>query len=533
MEIAQVKKPRPQEQTYEINVLQAKKKFEILDSRLDQLVIDSAMEKRDLEHKHATIQQRPLSISPVPNRDFSINASPGRHNPLDGAMPGRAQQTSAAAFPRRTRGPNRSVPRSRPYSDGGRKRWLFHGSGFCERDRVTGARFGFKREMLLDCTLLKMKIFNGLDYTLDALTVVVEDLRLCSVKPCEDGERRFCFERLDRTASPSTSSIDSASEPRGEKGGRGGEGRGESILHRVQSLPGNELCCDCSQAAPCWASINLGLMCELGNNVINHIYEGACEELGVKKPGPSSPRQEKEAWIKAKYVERRFLKKMRASDSLVEGERKSRPWSVKKCQRHNGSMRGAPKTRRKYRHDPGLTSPGNLSAAAAAAKLRRDSLFCPDEMDNLFSYFDTGNGTRIECESEEEESSGEVEIEQEAGSDPESPYPMAGALPRGSCSTGRHGYTTCHSWPRRWRMGQMSATAKEKRRDKEPALHTRPALNRVCEFLLQNGADVNQRDMRGRGPLHHATYLGHTGLRLARMNEEMREAEGPFGQPVM
>lgn len=33
----------------------------------------------------------------------------------------------------------------------------------------------------------------------------------------------------------------------------------------------------------------------------------------------------------------------------------------------------------------------------------------------------------------------------------------------------------------------------------------------ACEFLLQNGADVNQRDMRGRGPLHHATCLGHTG----------------------
>ncbi|KAA8591418.1 hypothetical protein FQN60_002361 [Etheostoma spectabile] len=132
----------------------------------------------------------------------------------------------------------------------------------------------------------------------DSLTVVVEDLRLCSVKPCEDIERRFCFEvvspskscmlqaeseklrqawiqavqasiasayrespdtyyieHLDRTASPSTSSIDSASEPR-ERSGRGGE----SILQRIQCLPGNQQCCDCGQADPRWASINLGIL---------------------------------------------------------------------------------------------------------------------------------------------------------------------------------------------------------------------------------------------------------------------------------
>ncbi|XP_014748869.1 PREDICTED: arf-GAP with coiled-coil, ANK repeat and PH domain-containing protein 1-like [Sturnus vulgaris] len=34
----------------------------------------------------------------------------------------------------------------------------------------------------------------------------------------------------------------------------------------------------------------------------------------------------------------------------------------------------------------------------------------------------------------------------------------------------------------------------------------------ACEFLLQNGASVNQSDSHGRGPLHHATMLGHTGL---------------------
>ncbi len=33
----------------------------------------------------------------------------------------------------------------------------------------------------------------------------------------------------------------------------------------------------------------------------------------------------------------------------------------------------------------------------------------------------------------------------------------------------------------------------------------------TCEFLLQNSARVNQQDNLGRGPLHHATILGHTG----------------------
>ncbi|GLD72833.1 arf-GAP with coiled-coil, ANK repeat and PH domain-containing protein 3-like isoform X1 [Lates japonicus] len=84
----------------QINVLQAKKKFEILDAmlsfmraqytlfqqgfnildeidpymkklaaQLDQLVIDSAMEKREMEHKHALIQQRTLmQLQPEVNR---------------------------------------------------------------------------------------------------------------------------------------------------------------------------------------------------------------------------------------------------------------------------------------------------------------------------------------------------------------------------------------------------------------------------------------------------------------------------------
>ncbi|KAM9799806.1 arf-GAP with coiled-coil, ANK repeat and PH domain-containing protein 3b isoform 4-T4 [Syngnathus typhle] len=664
----------------QINVLQARKKFEILDAmlsfmraqytlfqqgfnildeidpymkklaaQLDQLVIDSAVEKRELEHKHALIQQRTLMQDfsyDDPKLEFNVDAPNGV------VMEGYLFKRASNAFKTWNR------------------RW-----------------FSIQNSQLVYQKKLK-----------DSLTVVVEDLRLCSVKPCEDNERRFCFEvvsptkscmlqaeseklrqawiqavqasiasaykdiadnyyieRLDRTASPSTSSIDSASEPRdrGERADKAVRGGGEGLLQRVQNLPGNELCCDCGQSAPCWASINLGvllciecsgihrslgvhcskvrsltldswepellkLMCELGNTVINQIYEGASEELGVKKPAPSSTRQEKEAWIKSKYVEKRFLKKMSGSEALVEGERKSRPWTVKKCHRHNSSVRAPKKVRRKYhRYEPGSASPANLSAAAA--KFRRDSLFCPDELDSLFSYFDTGSGPRslssdsglggstdgstdilvfgsvvdsvteegtlripanchLHCnelnfcccslppdEESEESSSGEVEIEQEVPSDPEDPREIhPGAL--------LHRSSRLHNLPL---MAEALAHGADVHAPSEEEDGKTPLIQAVmggsliaCEFLLQNGADVNQRDMRGRGPLHHATYLGHTGqvclflkrgasqtevdeqgydplsiavqaanadivtlLRLARMNEEMREAEAPLGQP--
>ncbi|XP_036844507.1 arf-GAP with coiled-coil, ANK repeat and PH domain-containing protein 3 isoform X3 [Oncorhynchus mykiss] len=640
----------------QINVLQAKKKFEILDAmlsfmhaqyslfqqgynlldeidpymkklaaELDQLVIDSAMEKRDMEHKHATIQQRTLM------QDFSYDDSKAELFNVDApngvVMEGYLFKRASNAFKTWNR------------------RW-----------------FSIQNSQLVYQKKLK-----------DSLTVVVEDLRLCSVKPCEDIERRFCFEVvspnkscmlqaeseklrlawiqavqasiasayrespdyhyiecLDRTASPSVSSIDSASEPRERSV------RGETILHRIQCLPGNEYCCDCGQADPHWASINLGillciecsgihrslgvhcskvrslmldswepellkLMCELGNSVINHIYEGACEAQGLKKPGPSSSRQEKEAWIKSKYVEKKFLKKLGATEVLVNGGRKTEHrWSVKKWQRHN-SATTVPKTRRKYRQEPGSASPATLSSAASALerKFRRESLFCPDELDNLFSYFDTGPGPRSpaglssdsglggstdgstdilvfgsvvdsvteeECEvSEDSSGEAEMEPETETQSDPEDGRELHPGALLYKASQARNLPVMAEALAH----GADINSVNDEDDRKSPLIQAVFGGSLIaCEFLLQNAADVNQRDARGRGPLHHATYLGHTGqvclflkrgatqndededgqdplsiavqaanadivtlLRLAKMNEEMRESEGPFGQP--
>ncbi|XP_018083368.1 arf-GAP with coiled-coil, ANK repeat and PH domain-containing protein 3 isoform X2 [Xenopus laevis] len=662
----------------QINVLQAKKKFEILDamlsfmhaqytffqqgysllnelnpymkqlaSELDQLVIDSAVEKREMEHKHATIQQRTLL------QDFSYDDSKADFNvdaPNGVVMEGYLFKRASNAFKTWNR------------------RW-----------------FSIQNSQLVYQKKLK-----------DVLTVVVEDLRLCTVKPCEDIERRFCFEvvspskscmlqadseklrqswiqavqasiasayretpdnyyieRLDRTASPSTSSIDSASDSRERSV------KGESILQRVQSIAGNDQCCDCGQTDPRWASINLGitlciecsgihrslgvhfskvrsltldswepellkLMCELGNSTINQIYEAKCEHLGLKKPTSGCSRQNKEIWIKAKYVEKKFLKRLGTVE--VENDRKPQRWSMKKCHRNNSTTK-VPSTRRKFRHEMGSASPAMLSSAKMERKFRRDSLFCPDELDSLFSYFDTGSGPRSvnllpaqhplpavpwtgsgaepggsampflrdgglssdsglggstdgssdilvfgavvdsvteeECEVSED-SSGEAETEQEP-SDPEDLRELHPGLLMYRASRARNLPFMAEALAN----GANVNWVNDEDESKTPLIQAVLGGSLIaCEFLLQNGADVNQTDMRGRAPIHHATYLGHTGqvclflkrganqhavdedgqdplsiavqaanadivtlLRLARMNEEMREAEGPFGQP--
>uniref|UniRef100_A0A4W5NFF5 Arf-GAP with coiled-coil, ANK repeat and PH domain-containing protein n=1 Tax=Hucho hucho TaxID=62062 RepID=A0A4W5NFF5_9TELE len=505
-----------------------------LGGQLDQLVVDAAKEKRDMEQKHSTIQQKDFS-----NDDTKLEYNVDADNGI--AMEGYLFKRASNAFKTWNR------------------RWF----------------------SIQNNQLVYQKKFK------DNPTVVVEDLRLCTVKHCEDIERRFCFEvvsptkscmmqadseklrqawikavqnsiatafreqgedaeKLDRKSSTSTGSLESGGEPK-EK-----SLKGESALQRVMVIGGNACCCDCGQPDPRWASINLGitlciqcsgihrslgvhfskvrsltldswepellkLMCELGNEVMNQIYEARREELGARKPRPADPRQEIEAYIRAKYVDRQFVR--RPSDE----ELRSKVVSLSKQEKRLSSSsehlppRPPPPT-------PKLRPASNASSQSGRCQQ------VPDPEVVVFS------------EPKEYSPGLQLYWASCARSLPD----MAEAL--------AHGAEV--NWVN---------TDNDKRTPLIMAVQGGSLV--TCEFLLQNAANVNQQDAQGRGPLHHATILGHTGqvclflkrganqkaadieektplsmavdaanadivtlLRLAKMNEEMREAEGPYMQ---
>ncbi|XP_042560497.1 arf-GAP with coiled-coil, ANK repeat and PH domain-containing protein 2 isoform X3 [Clupea harengus] len=623
----------------QINVLQSKRRSEILKSmlsfmqahlsffhqgydlfselqplmkqlgiQLDQLVVDAAKEKRDMEQKHSSIQQKDLF-----NEDTKLEYNVDTENGI--AMEGYLFKRASNAF----------------------KTW--------NRKKADNNRRWFS---IQNSQLVYQKKFK------DNPTVVVEDLRLCTVKQCEDSERRFCFEvvsptkscmmqadseklrqawikavqdsiatafrengeepvtKLDRRSSASLGSLDSGGDTRSMKG--------ESALQRVLAIPGNETCADCGQPEPRWASINLGitlciecsgihrslgvhnskvrsltldswepellkLMCELGNGVINQIYEARREEMGSRKPQPADPRQEIEAYIRAKYIERKFVLKPSAM------EQRAKVISLSKQDKQPRSCaeflppRPPPPT-------PKLRTASSTSVAATGHEARRDSLFCPDELDSLFSYFDTSSklrslrsadsGIQNSADGSREMLASTPSSNSLSEPEPESESPVA--LQRGesppvfseltdfssdlllywascACSLPDMAEAMAQGADINWVNAEDS--------NRTPLIQAVQGGSLVtCEFLLQNAGNVDQQDIRGRGPLHHATILGHTGqvclflkrgarqsavdtdgrtplsiaveaanadivtlLRLAKMNEEMRETEGAFGQP--
>ncbi|XP_027506308.1 arf-GAP with coiled-coil, ANK repeat and PH domain-containing protein 2 isoform X4 [Chiroxiphia lanceolata] len=531
-----------------------------LGAQLDQLAVDAAKEKRDMEQKHSTIQQK-AALQDYSSDDTKLEYNVDAANGI--VMEGYLFKRASNAFKTWNR------------------RWF----------------------SIQNNQLVYQKKFK------DNPTVVVEDLRLCTVKHCEDIERRFCFEvvsptkscmlqadseklrqawikavqtsiatayrekgdeseKQEKKSSPSTGSLESGSESKEKLL------KGESALQRVQCIPGNAACCDCGLADPRWASINLGitlciecsgihrslgvhfskvrsltldswepellkLMCELGNDVINRIYEAKLEKVGIKKPQSGSQRQEKEAYIRAKYVERKFVEKQAASVPLLESGTKVLPPSQEE-KRHSGPEKSllageqGAASQKVRSSDSGIQPSSEDSREHLASTVSANSLYEPEGDKQESSVF---------CDSKQPSPGLQL---YRAAFEKNLPH-MAEALAHGA---------------------EVNWVNVEENKATPLIQAVRGGSLVTCEFLLQNGANVNIRDMKGRGPLHHATVLGHTGqvclflkrganqhatdedgkdplsiaveaanadivtlLRLARMNEEMRESEGLYGQP--
>uniref|UniRef100_A0A669F9M1 Arf-GAP with coiled-coil, ANK repeat and PH domain-containing protein n=1 Tax=Oreochromis niloticus TaxID=8128 RepID=A0A669F9M1_ORENI len=371
-------------------------------AQLSQLSADCTAKRKELENRHLLVQQRDASGEPM------VSACPGNDDIIRGYL----------------------FKRSR------RKSKMWKRSWFTIRDNQLIYRKSHKEEAV----------------------VLFEDLRLCAVKSLDHVDRRFCFELLSvqkccalqadseqlkqAWLSALQGSIDLAYRERtdtqltqcGGDASPGPPAQRPAALGVALRGAGNQRCCDCGEEEPRWASINLGvtmciecsgihrslgvhlskvrsltldsweaeqlkLLCILGNDVVNQIYEARCSEEGRVKPQAHSPRAEKEAWIKEKYVEKKF---------------------VQKHHRHKDAA-----TLRLYQ----ASLAGDLVAMASML----------------------AEGAEVNGSIGEEEGR----------------TPLIGAAIGGSLL--------------------------------------------ACEFLLQNGANVNHRDLRGQGALHAAATAGHTG----------------------
>lgn len=224
----------------------------------------------------------------------------------------------------------------------------------------------------------------------EELVVVVEDLRICTIKLADDLERRFCFE----VVTPSRSSLLQADSEAWRRtwmayleGGIAralrisASGKRKDEMHELRvrtatlardrsptpelsespilgkkassmaslyslgldflDIPGNDRCADCNSLNPKWASINLGIllcieccgihrnlgvhiskvrsitldewepeiqiiMCGLGNTRVNGILEYEIPDH-IKKPTSATSRSDREAYIRAKYVQNAFV----------------------------------------------------------------------------------------------------------------------------------------------------------------------------------------------------------------------------------
>nr|CAD7400251.1 unnamed protein product [Timema cristinae] len=544
------------------------------------------------------------------------------------------------------------------------------------------------------------------------VTVMEEDLRLCSVKPVVDGDRRFCFEVLSPAKShmlqadseemyqswicamqqgigaaiqlsiseegcmnlaPSggsslttgreSSSSHSASSSISESQDRPSpeKQRKARMWEQLLNIPGNEICCDCENPNPRWASINLGItlcigkfvgnivtsswfiskltllcstmvkkysaivcnsfsvpecsgvhrslgvhyskvrsltldawepeilkvMAELGNSIVNKVYEANIPP-DFARATPKCHGNIREAWIKAKYVERKFVKLLSVlsdPNHTSPDQRLSRPsqlsvrkWSVRKLRRRPRSKdsRGE---RRKQRDklsvvEESKPEPIKENSSSSCDANNIDKVSPPKTEEELNSTV-SSCGSPVGCdggkdgvvdpevlvfgkslETQPIEGSIDLSSDQDSTGGEEEEFTGEEDISKFHPSLLLYKAAAAHNLPV---MCEALATGADKLWINEEDKSRSPihqAINSsgpdqlgnmatglrpqtllfqqgsvmACEYLLLNGAKINSQDDGGRTPLHLATELGHTAqvclLLKHRADQHIKDNEG-------
>ncbi|XP_052832589.1 arf-GAP with coiled-coil, ANK repeat and PH domain-containing protein 2 [Octopus bimaculoides] len=405
----------------------------------------------------------------------------------------------------------------------------------------------------------------------DSQTIMEEDLRLCTVKPVYEIDRRFCFEvvsparfvHLSPQKNENYGTSGGGSNVPNNDGGNSNsnspstqnskqQSKSQLRMNQLLSIPGNDRCCDCNSPDPRWASINLGItlciecsgihrsfgvhmskvrsimldawepellkvMAELGNDVVNRTYESNVGETVAAHATPDCTRGIREAWIRSKYIQKAFVSKLPGfKDNSSE---KIQSWSVRK----------------RTKRSPGrsLIKDDNLSTSQPSEKLENSS----DLMKAVLSVStatskDNGNGHRnsevlvfgtdvelpevnsskfldLDLDSSED-SSTETEDTEDAKSTTswEDMSKLDPNMLLYKAAQARNLPVMVEALAH----GGNSNWINEEDEGKTPLMKSvETGSLAACEFLLLNGAKLDRRDQKGRTPLHHATIHGYTG----------------------